>query len=703
MITSNKLSLFKGYQDICPAEETLENIVEMIRHQASVAEHTERYRYYRKQHNDKAARNEKSSCPCFAVAVRFEGGKTKNHICAETGLCLADFDHVDEDMLADCLQQIRNDPHTLLAYITIGGEGIRVISRYVPAVNDGRISPSTLYAAAFSQMNSYYAQLTGLAYDEKCKNITRLSGLAHDPDVWFRPDAEPFKVTVSVGTPRAPHKGKQRMEAVVRAIRRQLKAENIVYEAHRHNEYIMRTGYLMNAYGIPQQVATEWAVQQFADYDGDVAGIFHSCYQNTAEHATLHLKSRRSDRNEDLPVTEIMAFLQTQGRFRKNIITGKYEMAPAGSNHFEDLTDRDVNSLWRKMSTEVCQVRITDIRAVIESDFTELYNPFSAYMDSLPEWDGQTDHIAALAAQVHVSKGAELFPLFFKKWMVAMVAALTNDRVVNHEILVLVGQQGIYKSTWLNNLLPPELKRYFYLKSNSRSINKDDLLTLAEFAVVCLEELDEMNDRELNQLKALATTLHINERAAYAHYKENRPHIASLCGTGNNPHFLTDLTGNRRWMPFEVEHIDNPYKHPLDYPAIYAQAKYLSENGFRYWLEEKEIHQLNEHNRHFEVPCLERDLILTYYQVPETGEPSVFLSNAQILQRINTGLRQPLSPVRIGHVMSQLGFKPVRDGGKRGYLVKEVSDGEIESRKKSNQSPLNSPHGPLNSPRRGSL
>lgn len=132
-----------------------------------------------------------------------------------------------------------------------------------------------------------------------------------------------------------------------------------------------------------------------------------------------------------------------------------------------------------------------------------------------------------------------------------MVAALFDKEVVNHEILVLTGRQGIYKTTWLNNLLSPELRRYFYLKSNARRITKDDLLTLAEFAIVCLEELDEMETQEVNQIKALTTMKVVNERAAYAHYKEHRDHIASFCGISNNTHFLADPTGNRRWLPLK--------------------------------------------------------------------------------------------------------------------------------------------------------
>ena len=50
--------------------------------------------------------------------------------------------------------------------------------------------------------------------------------------------------------------------------------------------------------------------------------------------------------------------------------------------------------------------------------------------------------------------------------------------------------------------------------------------------------------------KAAVSLPQVVERAAYARNKEVRPHLASFCGTGNQVNFLTDLTGNRRWLPF---------------------------------------------------------------------------------------------------------------------------------------------------------
>ena len=191
---------------------------------------------------------------------------------------------------------------------------------------------------------------------------------------------------------------------MVRAIEHQLEAEGVTYAEHHRNEYIMRTGYLLNDYGVNRQTAIEWALQRFADYDGNVAGIFHSCYRPVEKFGTRHLPGKKSSPSDGdaatSVVSDIEAFLSTQGRFRKNTITRKCEMAETGSDKFSDLTDRMVNTLWCRMSKEVRSVRQQDLRAVIDSEFVELYNPFVRYLDSLEPWDGKTDHIAALAAQV---------------------------------------------------------------------------------------------------------------------------------------------------------------------------------------------------------------------------------------------------------------------------------------------------------------
>lgn len=683
------ISLFKGYADICPVETSLKTVINLIRDNQAVAEHTAKHRYYAEQKQATAAAREKASCPCFAVAVGFEGGKQKANISRWTGLCPVDIDHVPPQQMERCLELIKADEHTLLQYITIGGNGIRILCRYT-GLTDICQKNMRLHAHIFAAVNGHYARLTGLECDLKCKNATRLSGLAHDENLFFNPAAKPFSLPEETaagkkGKVSADDRSHRRLLRVTNMARRQLADEGVEYVEHHHNEYIMRMGYLLNAYGVSQDTATEWAAGRFADYDGDVAGIFASCYLNTAEHGSLHLSSRHEadgdERGQTMAsVADIEQFLGTQASFRKNIVTGKCEVLAAdGNGEYEELTDRYINTLWCRMCKEVKPGLASHIRAVLESEFVETFNPFEQYFKNLPPWDGVTDHIALLAARVHVRNNSISFADYFKKWLVGMVASLFDKEVVNHEILVLTGRQGIYKTTWLDNLLSPELRRYFYLKSNAHRISKDDLLTLAEFAIVCLEELDELETQEVNQIKALTTMKVINERAAYAHYKEHRDHIASFCGTSNNTHFLVDISGNRRWLPFEVENIDSPYDYPVDYAGVYAQAYALLNGGFHYWLEDKEIEALNLHNRHFEVPCLEQELILTHYRRPMPGERCMFITNSQILCRINAGIRQKLSPVKIGMVLKQEGFECARTGGKRGYRMIELTGDEIQA------------------------
>lgn len=362
-------------------------------------------------------------------------------------------------------------------------------------------------------------------------------------------------------------------------------------------------------------------------------------------------------------------FLTTQAEFRKNVITGKEEIRHPDADEFVDLTDRMVNSLWSRMTKEGHAVRLCDVRSVLESEFVPEFNPFTQYFRSLPKWDGVTDHIGRLAATVQVEGDAALFDTCFRKWLVATVASLMVKEVTNHEILVFVGRQGCYKTTWLARLLPPELQRYFSVRSNRGRVTKDDNLALSEFALICLEEIDEMRLEDINQLKAMVTLPAVNERRAYGHYKENRPHIASFCGTTNQPEFLNDPTGSRRWLPFTVVHIDDPYTHPVDYEGVYGQALMLWQEGFRYWFDEKEIAQVNARNERFETASLETDLLLAFFRVPLPGEECLFLTVGEILSHISGGMKNPLSAVKVGLALRKAGFEQLRVAGKRGYRV----------------------------------
>ena len=379
-------------------------------------------------------------------------------------------------------------------------------------------------------------------------------------------------------------------------------------------------------------------------------------------------------------VEDIQNFLMDRVLLRHNVITRRVEYRLPDEDLWQPVNDRLVNSLWSELSaTKV--VRAQDLYRVLESDFVADYHPFRSYLDSLPPWNGE-NHILAMSVSVSVRGGVDeqmLFAGYLTKWLVGMVASWVDDTVVNNVILVLIGEQGSYKTTWFNYLLPPELRQYFYTKTNAQRMGRDDLLTLAQYGLVCCEELDTMRPSELNQLKAAVTMPSIDERAAYAHYHEHRPHIASFCGTGNNLQFLSDPTGNRRWLPFEVESITSPREVPFDYEGIYAQAYALYKQGFQFWFSKADIERLTLHNRQFETPRLEAELVQQYFRKPLSGEPGEFMPVSLAMQIVGMSITQKLSTVSLGRAFVEQGFERRTFRNVRGYIVVRRSAQEMKS------------------------
>ena len=718
-----EVSLFSNYSSRLPQCSTLEEVAELIRSDERVAALTQAFRAT----GDASV---KQSSPLFGVAAVFRSGKKQTDIVALTGLSMVDVDHVatDRPTLDELKRRAEADAHTLLCYRTISGHGLRIVFRYELDTAYSLEQQKLFYPRAFAVGNAYYTRLLGVETDLKCKNVGRLSGLAHDAEVYLNAEAVPFaaadieeaaeKQRRLLRTQQRQRRELTRLQATYeRIIRPEVEADGAVYGPGSHNDYVMRVGYKLNQFGFSLQAALEWAATAFADYDR-ASDILTSCYQKTEEFGT---RKSRTPRKDDAParalpwaeVGAIRDFISRHAHLRHNVITGRVEVevelkekkgkeknelkdknfkeegkeeieTDEGEERWEPVTDRIVNSLWAQMSAE-WRVNVMDIYRVILSDFVPEYHPFRAYLQALPPAPATgSGAIARLAQTVRVRGGEAVqqrWEEYLRKWLVGMVAAWVDDAVVNNVILVLIGEQGSYKTTWFQYLLPPSLRRYFYTKTNANRLGRDELLTLAQYGLVCCEELDTMRPAELNQLKAAVTMSSIDERAAYAHFHEHRPHIASFCGTGNNVQFLSDPTGNRRWLPFEVESITSPRDVPFDHDAIYAEAYTLYRSGFRFWFSRQEIAELAAHNRQFETPRLEWELVQQYFRLPAEGESGEFMPVAAALQLVAGSISQKLSPVHMGRAFRELGFEQRVVRHVRGYIVVRYTAAEMQQRR----------------------
>ena len=429
-----------------------------------------------------------------------------------------------------------------------------------------------------------------------------------------------------------------------------------------------------------------------------------------------------------------------------------YSLEFRGKENWRNLTDKDINTMVCQCVAEKgVNISTNEMWTALKSDMVPAVHPLRAWLDGLrPYTADQPDWIDLVASQVKVkpspesatdrpkgllertsccqtttlldrpygadrpmnltgeadltvseanglasnsslcerSKADRLWRACFKKWFVAMVASWMKDEVVNHTVLVLVGRQGIFKTTWLDNLIPPELRAYSSKLPLSGQISKDDRLRLCENGMLNIDELDAMCGREMNIVKSLLTSTDVNERAAYGRLKERRVRLASFCASTNKREFLTDITGNRRWLPFEVESIQNPFHTIIPYERLYAQAKVLVEEGiFSYWFDMEEMEVLEAHNEEFRAQDNEEQLLPILFDVPAEGRGE-FMTTAEISDRLATygGIKKPMSIRKLNAILEHHTFKAVRpyvDGKQvRGWLVYKRKQDEIEIKQK---------------------
>lgn len=613
----------------------------------------------------------KMGIPAIVCQAHLEGGKDKSCIRSYTGYMMADFDHVPADRLAEALAVVNADPHTIVSYTTISGRGFRVIARVDEPVTEQN------FRAAWLSVNEYFKRVTGLDYDPLCSNATRLCGLAWDPEAVYRPLARQVKVDLSLDRKRA-RKGKgagrpAKAAGLSERVRQMVEADGAVYADGQHNDYVSRCIYLMNRYGVTLDDCTSWALGEFADYAAThpkaIEAMVRSVYQTHAEeHATLAAASS----HRKAGIREVEQFISERYPIRLNLLSMKLEVGEL------NVDDRFVKSLWRQMQLAGVNADLQTVFNILGSDFVEAYHPFKAWMETLPAWDGKTDYIRQFFSMVHCRDIAgEDFHHYTRCWFLAMVASVMYDDVINHCILTFIGRQGSYKSTFMLHILPPHLRAFFSTKSNSFQLTKDDRLMLAQNIVISLEEIDSMTPKEINQLKAFTTLPQVNERPPYGHHTMVMPRVASLTATGNNLTFLTDQTGNRRWLPFHIDSIDNPWTAQIPYEGMYAQALALIRGGERYWLNDSDIRRLNEHNRSFMAPDPATELIVTYFMHPRTEAETKYMTATKIAARFAPAIK--MIPNRIGQALTELGYEQVRTHNGRFWKVAERPPRDIDN------------------------
>ena len=403
-----------------------------------------------------------------------------------------------------------------------------------------------------------------------------------------------------------------------------------------------------------------------------------------ADNSNIHAEDKPKHSRQTSKNKEIESYLSTHYDFRFNTVLGRTEFSPKYANVYSKVSRYDINTFRRELDSEEGIITSADnLYSIIESSFSPRINPIQEYFKTLPTVDASEVlykieinqcAIANLASCVIVRNSEKWLP-YLIKWLVAVVANAIDDRECrNHTCLVLTGEQGKFKTTFLDLLCPPALKGYSYT-GKIYPQEKDTLTYIGQNLIVNIDDqLKALNKRDENELKNLITCPMVKYRMPYDKYVEEHSHLASFVASVNGNDFLTDPTGSRRFLPFEVLAIDIERAKEISMDAVYTEAKALLKSGFRYWFNDDEIAELYRESEDFQVQTAEMELLLRCFEKPTEDNPHcAYMTTTEILAYLGVYTHQPLTLKRMGEALKRAGFEKVskrREGCSPVYVYK---------------------------------
>lgn len=697
----NQFNIFLDFYRII-AEMTEEEIVSAIG-SPKYRNTVESVRRIFLEQGEKAANEEKKKLPSVTFSANYRGGRSNATLVKYLGYIVIDIDHLSKEELARILQTVRACSYTRIAFISPKGMGLKIIAHTQRP--DGTL-PDTIqeiedfHNAAYNKVASFYSQLCQTEIDTSGQDVGRTCLLSYDPGIYFNRDATPFIVEQpplfykTQKKKKTPGRKKQETDnnpvseetalnyhsshASLMVTLNYYHNKSEKYTEGNRNNYLHHLACKYNRHGIPEQEAAAFIKSLFTDLPTEETdSLIASAYAHTEEFNTNKLNSTQK---RMLQIEQHISECY-ETRYNELLHIMEYRRRVSETEQpdpFRILDDRMENSIWMEMNELGYACNVKMIQNLIYSDFSSSYHPIREYFKELPEWDG-TDYIRILADSVRTNHQS-FWTECLERYLVGMCAAATQDDVVNHTVLLLCSEvQNIGKTTFINNLLPPELRTYLstgLINPNS----KDDLAKIAQSMLINLDEFEGMSGRDLNTFKDLVTRKVISIRLPYARRSQNFPHTASFAGTCNYQEILHDTTGNRCFLCF---HADSIEFIKINYTQLYAQIKHLLNTpGYQYWFTQEDNNRIEKNNEDFIFHSPEEELVLTHIRKPERFEKVQYLTVSEIAELIRerTGYQYSIgAKIQIGKVMVKHNFESKKGRNGRRYAVFVIAPEQVKS------------------------
>ncbi|MES2287299.1 MAG: VapE domain-containing protein [Bacteroidota bacterium] len=368
-------------------------------------------------------------------------------------------------------------------------------------------------------------------------------------------------------------------------------------------------------------------------------------------------------------------YIGSNYQFRFNVVTSSYEYRKyikgkaKESGSWVMYSDRVRGDILIEMMEKDLDIAKDKFDLFIESELVSPdYNPFLEYFENLPAWDGKTDHLKELCRTVVVTNQNH-FETTMKKFLIGTLDCLLERDAVNDVCLVFQSPQGVGKSRWMRSLLPKQFQQDYLYEGNIDTKNKDHTIYLSQYWFIHLDELEAFKGNDISAIKSFITRQRISTRKAYGRYTSHFERRASFLGSVNDDKFLTDITGNRRWLVFITKEIN--YEHRVFIDGLWAQVYHYWKEGFKHWFDIEEIKEINQINEEFRNMSLEEEQLLQMYDFCKKGESGNWLSSTDVLMeigRIRPALMNKMNSRNIGKALSKHCPEKKMSGGVQKYF-----------------------------------
>jgi predicted P-loop ATPase len=636
---------------------------------------------------DKRERNRlKNNLPGFAASGTFSKRKA-DCLIKHSGLIQIDIDDVNN--VENIKAHLVADKFTFLCFTSPSGNGIKLLVK-IEAKAESHLQ-------SFQELELYYKSIYGITIDPSTKDLSRLCFLSYDPNLYYNKDSALFTCTDTVVNNDIQTYTAENTNVNAKMPRKQLNTTEIqqfeskleqieqkqlditkVYQdwlnigfaiSHAFGER-GRTYYHRLSRINPQYSEQICNTQYTKCLNSSGSGITISTFYKFANDAIKTLEKSMQKNKTIFHITE--EELSKSYSLRFNTMKVAIEIKKKGEKKWEECNE---SQLYIDLNKKGIRISESKLHALLKSNFVTRYDPILEYFEDLEPWKiGDKDYITELIDHISTDKSKEI-RYNFKKWLVRCIKCALIPNYFNKQAFILVHkEQNSGKSTFCRNLCPAGLEAFL---RDDLPDNKDAKIALASNFIINLDELANLNKKDVDQLKTYFSTSTIKERLPYDRKPTTLPRRANFIGSTNNSEFLVDSSGSVRWLCFEITKINWDYKKNIDIDKVWSQAYALSKDeNFDCEFTEEDIAQNEKRNSKFQIISSEEDLLRKYFELEENAEQidSNFFSATDIISylgEMSTGVR--LSPVKMGKVLAKLNIKKHQHsaGIGRGYYLKK--------------------------------